>query len=239
MAERVFGRLLPAPPTTVTAREAYADPARRPHDGRPWLVVGMIASVDGATAVEGRSEGLGGPGDKAVFRALRDLADVILVGAGTARAERYGPPTRPGQRIAVVTASGRLDGLDALMASGSALVITTETTSIAAAGVEVVHAGADRVDIGGALHALAERGARVVVAEGGPSLNGVLIAAGVVDEMCVTTAPMLAAGESRRLAHDPSTSATMLRLAHVLCDDEGFVFSRWLIDPPPALSPRP
>ena len=71
---------------------------RRPPTGRPWVLVNMVASIDGATAVDGRSGGLGGPGDKAVFHALRAVADVILVGAGTVRAEHYGPaaPRRRG-----------------------------------------------------------------------------------------------------------------------------------------------
>ena len=70
--------------------EVY-DEVREAPEGRPWVIVDMMSSVDGATAVAGRSGGLGGPGDKAVFRALRAVPDVILVGAATARVERYGP----------------------------------------------------------------------------------------------------------------------------------------------------
>ena len=64
-------------------------------EGRPAVRLNMISSVDGATAVEGRSGGLGGPADRKVFAALRSLADVVLVAAGTVRAEHYGPGTLP------------------------------------------------------------------------------------------------------------------------------------------------
>ena len=74
--------------------------------GRPAVRLNMISSVDGATAVEGRSGGLGGPADRKVFAALRSLADVILVAAGTVRTENYGPANVP---IAVVSGSLRLD----------------------------------------------------------------------------------------------------------------------------------
>lgn len=232
--DRVFGRLLPAPPGTVTASEAYADPGRHPHDGRPWVMIGMIASIDGATAVDGRSGALGRAGDKAVFTVLRDLADIVLVGAGTARAERYGPPTRPGQSVAVVTASGDLDGLDALLASGSAIVVTTEAAAAPTGDVDVVRAGGDRVDVTRALEALAERGGRVVVAEGGPTLNGDLLAAGVVDEICTTIAPVVVGGDSARLAHGAHATPRGMRLASLLADDEGYLYGRWLAD---ALSP--
>src|SRR6056297_1089071 len=68
---------------------------RRHHaDGRPWVMLNMIVSVDGAIAIDELSGGLGGPGDHAVFSTLRGLADVVLVAAGTARAEQY-RPARP------------------------------------------------------------------------------------------------------------------------------------------------
>ena len=55
----------------------------------------MISTLDGATSFAGRAGGLGGPGDKLLFSVLRSLADVVLVGAGTARAEHYGPVKLP------------------------------------------------------------------------------------------------------------------------------------------------
>jgi hypothetical protein len=58
---------------------------------RPAVRLNMIASIDGATAVAGVSGGLGGPADQALFAVLRSQADVVLVAAGTVRAEHYGP----------------------------------------------------------------------------------------------------------------------------------------------------
>ena len=88
-------RLYPEPLDSITVSEAYSDPSRAPHDGRPWVYLVMIASADGATAVDGVSGPLGGPGDKAVFATMREQADMVLVGAGTARAEHYGPRSGP------------------------------------------------------------------------------------------------------------------------------------------------
>lgn len=214
----------------VTPAEAYADPDRQPHDGRPWVLSNFIASVDGATAVDGRSSGLGGAGDKVVFGALRDLADIVLVGAGTARAERYGPARRAGQRIALVTATGDVSGCDELMQSGSAIVVTPEDGPDLDPALTVVRAGRGQVHLPAALAQLAALGARVVLAEGGPRLHGQLVAAGAVDEFCVTVAPMVVGGESARLAHGPLAGPATLRLEHILLDDEGYLYTRWLTD---------
>jgi riboflavin biosynthesis pyrimidine reductase len=205
---------------------AYADPGRRAVGERPWVLVNMVASVDGATAVQGRSGGLGGPGDRAIFRALRDLADVVLVGAGTVRAERYGAPRKAGQRIAVVTRSGNLDYASPLFASGAGLVVTAETSP--ELPVETVRAGAGEVDLAGALAALRQRhGATVVLCEGGPSLNGDLLAADAVDEWCVTLSPLAAGGDASRLARGPVAVDVPLELRHVLTED-GFLFCRYV-----------
>src|SRR4051812_2248584 len=94
------------PPQSATVRQLFpvAVDAVEPLDvyrdlpvveGRPAVRLNMIASADGATAVDGLSGGLGGPPDRKVFAALRSLADVVLVAAGTVRAERYGPAALP------------------------------------------------------------------------------------------------------------------------------------------------
>lgn len=226
--------LLPGrPPRPVPdLREAYAGlpaGAPAPHE-RPWVVVGMIASADGATAVEGRSRGLGGPGDTQVFRALRARADAILVGAGTVRDERYGPP-RPGQgRLAIVSATGSLDW--AHLAPHRPWLVTTEEAGAAAAhlSADVITAGRGTVDLALALRTLyVQHGVRTVVSEGGPSVNGQLVAAGLVDEVCITVAPWLVSGPSARLAHGPAAPApTRLRLHHVL-EDDGWLFLRYVV----------
>ncbi len=110
----------------------------------------MVASIDGSTAVDGGSAKLGNANDSAVLKQLRSIADVIIVGAGTARAEGYGPPSKPGQRIGVVTASARVDVDTPLFTSGAGFLITTTTASVTAS-VDTVRAGDDAVDLRAAL----------------------------------------------------------------------------------------
>jgi riboflavin biosynthesis pyrimidine reductase len=205
----------------VDVAAAYADPRRRRHDGRPWLLVNMIASVDGASALEGRSGGLGGPGDRAVFAVLRAIADAILVGASTARTEGYGPPKKPGQRIAVVTRSGQLDWTSALFTSGAGLAVVPE--DVEPPPVPAIRAGRASVDLRAALGQLE---ADVVLAEGGPSLNGQLLAAHLVDELCLTVAPILAGGDARRIVVGDE-AVTDLELVHLL-EEDGFLFCRYV-----------
>jgi len=186
------------------------------------VVIGMVMSIDGATALGGRSGGLGGPGDKAVFAALRAQADVILVGAATARTERYRAPRRAGQRIAVVSRTGDVDPGTDLFPSGAGIAVVTEETEVRP-GVPVLRAGSGSVELGDALRQL---DADVVVAEGGPTLNGQLIAADLVDEVCVTVAPMLVAGTSTRIAAGLGEVARRMSLEHAL-ESDGELFLRY------------
>jgi riboflavin biosynthesis pyrimidine reductase len=214
-------RLHPSARDLVDLDEQYADAGRRRAE-RPWVLLNMIASLDGATVVSGRSGGLGGPADKAVFATLRRLADVVLVGAATVRAEGYHAPKKPGQRIAVVTRSADLDWSSDLFRSEAAVVITVEGT--AELPVPTIRAGVDRVDLAAAL---AQIDAEVVLCEGGPTLNGQLIVEDLTDEICLTIAPTLVAGESKRIATDRRESFTSMSLAHVL-EDDGFLFCRYV-----------
>jgi riboflavin biosynthesis pyrimidine reductase len=234
-------QLLPVERATVDLAEAYGSAERPTPAGRPWVAVNMITSADGATAVGGRSGPLGGPADKAVFAALRASADVVLVGAGTARAEGYGPARNrpdgsPGPRIAVVTRSGALEPDARLFSGARPVVVTCESCppgrrAALGAVADVVVAGDDAVDLGAALGALADQGAGVVVCEGGPTLNGDLVAAGLIDEWCLSLAPVLAGGTSARASNGPSLPATTpMRLAHLL-EDDGFLFARYVRSP--------
>lgn len=215
--------------------------------GRPWLLVNMIATADGATAVADRSGPLGGPDDKAVFHTLRAAADVVLVGAGTVRAEGYGPARprpdgTPGPRIAVVTRSGDLDPAARLFGGGGSdgshgpVVVTCEACPperravLAAAGAEVLVVGDGDVDLPAALAALrTQLGAGIVLCEGGPILNGELLTADLVDEWCLTVAPLLSAGGSRRAAVGPDLASGPVAL-HLdrLLEADGFLFARYL-----------
>ncbi len=233
----------------VDATALYTADERPAGPDRPWVAVNMVASVDGAVTVEGRSGGLSGAGDKAIFFALRGVADVVLVGAGTVRAENYGPPrTSPDDQAArvargqapfptIAMVSGRLD-LDpsarVFVDSPTRPIVLTTTTSDAGrrAALEpvadVIVAGDAHVDPDLALARLHERDAKVVICEGGPTLNGALLASGVVDELCLTVAPVLVSGDDPRMAHGPTVHPPdALELDRALLDD-GFVFFRYL-----------
>lgn len=234
-------QLLPEPVDDVDPAALYAADRRPAQGRRPWVLVNMITSTDGAIAVDGRSGPLGGPADKRVFRALRGVAGTILVGAGTVRAERYGPARlpggRPGPPIAVVTRTGELDPGLRLFAeadpSAPPIVLTCRACPpdrLAALErvADVVVAGDATVDLGAALALLAGRGVDVVVAEGGPSLNGELLAGGLVDEWCLTLAPLLVGGRSRRAVDGPPPVGPLVLVLDRLLEEDGFLFARYV-----------
>jgi riboflavin biosynthesis pyrimidine reductase len=247
-------QLLPDPLEDADPAALYAADPRPVPPGRPWVLINMIASADGATTVGGLSGALGGPGDKRVFAAVRAVADVVLVAAGTVRAERYGPPRSsaavaaaraarsqsPAPRLAVVTASLALEPDSRLFAEADPgnrpLILTTATAppdrrSVLSEVADIVVAGDTGVEPGAALAALWRLGARVVVCEGGPSLNGQLVAAGLVDELCLSVAPVLVGGDSARIAHGDVRGALLpLRLDRVLEDDHA-LFIRYVSVP--------
>lgn len=181
----------------------------------PWVRVGFVASADGAATVDGRSGGLGSPPDKRVFGMLRQLADVVLVGAGTVRAEDYRGARRPIRGtdrpppIAVITGSADIDPESRLLTDTAVapIVLTTEAApahrraALAAAGADV--ALLDRLTPAAVLAELGRRGLYRVLCEGGPRLNGDLVAADAVDELCLTVAPLLAGGGSGRIVDGP------------------------------------
>jgi riboflavin biosynthesis pyrimidine reductase len=200
---------------------------------RPAVRLNMIGSVDGATAVDGRSGGLGGPADRRVFAALRSLADVVLVAAGTVRAENYGPATVP---IAVVSGSLRLqwdtpfftDAIERpiVVTSGRA---PAEALKRAEAVADVLVAGDAVVDLAQAVSQLGERGFSLVLAEGGPTFNGALAAAGLLDELCLTFAPLLVSGESKRILAGPPLQPPPELVLRSLCEEDGYLFFRYRV----------
>jgi riboflavin biosynthesis pyrimidine reductase len=222
-------QLLPEVVDPVDPADVYSDLPTA--DGRPAVRLNMISSVDGATALDGLSGGLGSLADKRVFAVLRSLADVVLVAAGTVRAEGYGPSAVP---IAVVTRTAQLDWQSPFFAEAKAkpIVLTVEDAppanlDHAAEVADVVLAGTGGVDFRVALDALALRGARNILAEGGPTLNGQLALAGVLDEVCLTVSPKLAAGDARRILSGPGLSSpTELRLRSV-CEEDDYLFLRY------------
>jgi riboflavin biosynthesis pyrimidine reductase len=200
-------------------------------EGRPAVRLNMIGSVDGAAAVDGRSGGLGGPADRKVFAALRSLADVVLVAAGTVRAEHYGPGPLP---IAVVSGSLRLDWDTPFFTAATHRPIVITAGRAPAGGrhraetvADLVVAGDAEVDLAEAVAQLGERGFGHVLAEGGPSFNGSLAAAGLLDELCLTIAPVLVSGDAKRILVGPALQPPPDLRLRSLCEEDGYLFVRY------------
>ncbi|MET0897462.1 MAG: pyrimidine reductase family protein [Mycobacterium sp.] len=229
--------------------ELYSYPAEL---RKCWVRANFIASLDGGTAVDGTSGGLAGPGDRALFRVMRELADVIVVGAGTARSENYGGAqltvTQRQQRqargqaevppIAVVTNSGHLDR-DLKIFTHTEVAPLVLTSTVAGPGAqallgdaaEVLDCSGDdptSVDPRALLAALAARGLLRVLTEGGPSLLGSFLADELLDELCLTIAPTVVGGASARIAAGGGSCQTPMTRAHLLADDAGYLYSRYV-----------
>ena len=214
-------RLFPHSDDTVTLRECYDVPRLRPAN-RPWVALCMVAGLDGSTVVDRNSRGLSNATDQELLLTLRSFADIILVGASTVRAEGYGPPRSPGQRIAVVSRSGNFDFESPLFTSGKALlVLPTDAPDVP---VPSLRAGVGDVDLAAAL---AQMDANVVQAEGGSTLNGLLAAADLIDELNLSISPQINGGVGPRLTSGAPPLSQRMTLAHVL-EDDGFLFTRYV-----------
>jgi riboflavin biosynthesis pyrimidine reductase len=229
---------------------AYAYPERANGGPGTWLRANMVSTLDGAAQHDGRSQPISSATDMRIFGTLRALADVVLVGAETVRQEGYRPAraraefatarAAAGQgeaaAIAVVSASLELDF--SLPLFTSPLVPTLVLTGAAAApdrvaaaekaGARVVVAGDGMgVDPARAVQALADLGHTRLLAEGGPRLLGQLVAAGVLDELCLTISPMLTVGDAQRISGGPSMAVPRRFELVSLLEEEGFLFSRY------------
>jgi riboflavin biosynthesis pyrimidine reductase len=242
-------RLLPDPAELDDAGliEAYRVP-----DGR-HLRVNFIASLDGAATVDGRSEGLGSPGDRRIFQVLRALADVVLVGHGTAATEGYRAMTAdsavgrlrtsigrpPTASIAIVSKRASLDPASGLVtdAVSPPILVTCGSADagrrevLTAAGVTVLVCGDDDVDLPLALERLAELGHEHVLCEGGPTLFRDLLTAGAVDELDLSIAPALVGDEHRLVSGLPGALRLELRQ---LLEEDGMLFARYGVEAPGA-----
>ncbi len=229
------GRENPADEVDLDAAYWIDDP------GRQSVSAMMVATADGAAQLDGRSGGLGNAADTALFALLRAHADVLLVGSGTVRAEGYAgdhpaPELRavrarrgltPAPRIAVVSQRLAMSPDDPLFTDTEVppLVLTSAaapraTREALAAVADVVVTGDDRVDVARALDALADRGLRRVSCEGGPTLLGQVVAAGRLDELRLTVAPLLTAGDAARITGGPVLPPQAMHLVHVLADGD-------------------
>jgi riboflavin biosynthesis pyrimidine reductase len=206
-------------------RELYAPPRL------PWLRVNMVSTADGsATGANGRTGSINNAADKRVFDLLRADADAVLVGAGTARAERYRPASVP---LVVVSARGTVPELLRDAPPGQVLLATCAEAPGLAGSRELL--GTDQVLVSGdaavdllALRGmLVERGLVHLLSEGGPTLLGDLVRAGVLDELCLTTVPHLVGGEHPRivLGADVDTGLDL----RVLLEQDGTLLGRYFL----------
>jgi riboflavin biosynthesis pyrimidine reductase len=200
------------PPRSPRELLAAVRPRERAHATRPFTYVSMVAGVDGRAGLDGSSSALGDDADLEVLLELRTLADAVLIGSGTLRAEGYdrlvrAPERRARRRAAgcaedpvAVLISRRLDlPWDAGLFAAAAQPVLIYTASDAAppavaAAVEVVRL--DAVQPAAVLADLRARGVLALLCEGGPTLNRHLLAAGLVDELFLTLAPLLTADDA-------------------------------------------
>jgi riboflavin biosynthesis pyrimidine reductase len=241
MTEPAIHRLSPLPSQEALSDEdiaaLYLDGV-----GDPWLRVNFVSSVDGASTHQGLSGGLSNDVDGRVFELLRRLCDVVLVGAGTVRAEGYGamrvgPDSvrvrsgagmTPHPVFAIVSAGLDLDPRSPIFtdAPERPIILTTELSRPEAREAlgevaDVVVCGTERVQPERGLAVLHERGLTHIHCEGGPHLFADLIATRAVDELCLTISPRLEAGTASRIATGAAPIAPLgMRLAHTLIGDD-------------------
>ena len=230
-------------PARVGAVAGIAELAALYADAPDGVRANMIFSADGAAAFGGRAGPLSCPVDQQLLKILRRFADVVLVGAGTARAENYGPVRLTealtqvhGAAPPPIAVISRTGVLPARLFSNPDQPPILVTCAQAAAQHElssddrcrVLVAGEDSVDVTHALALLRAGGMRRVLCEGGPTLLDELVEADAVAEICVTLAPKLAASQpvGQRLAPSRLVAPVTMRLAHALVHDD-YLFLRY------------
>jgi riboflavin-specific deaminase-like protein len=218
-------------------RDAYA-----PDRAHPSVRLNFVTSLDGAVEVDGYSKGLSGEADVRVFGLLRMHSDAVMVGAGTLRHEGYhalrldearrswrreqGLPVHP--TLVIVSASLRVDPGDDVFAEAPVrpVVLThaaapAERRHALAKAADVIACGESVVDLAAGLRELHGRGLSQVLCEGGPHLFGALLAADLVDELCLTLSPLLAGpGAGRIVAGAPVDTPRPMRLVHILTEGD-------------------
>lgn len=211
--------------------DAYAFPP-----GAPWLRMNFVSSIDGAATRRGKSGLLGDAADRRVFQLLRWEADVVIVGAGTARIEEYDAMRvsdeasawrtsrglSPHPRLVLVSRSLDLDPASPMFTQAPARPIVYTVSGAPSRRrdelsrvADVVVAGDDEAEPLRIRNDLGVRGYTRLHAEGGPHLLGSCIEAGALDELCVTFAPSLEAGHAPRISVSPASTPTGMRLVRL------------------------
>lgn len=208
--------------------ELYAPPRR------DWVRCNFVSSVTGsAEGGDGTSESLTSRLDRRILGVIREQADLVLVGAQSVRAEGYRAPRT--SALAIVTASGRLEGHrigdipdpDRVLVLCPASAAATAAASLPGAGIVTIPDKAGRLAVEDVLAAVRARGHRSLVCEGGPSLAAQLVAEQLVDELCLSTAPLLTASTLPTLGEDPFAPVPV-RLKRLLVDAHSTLYARWV-----------
>lgn len=186
-------------------------PQERAPNDRPFVFVSMISTADGRAAREGRSATIGGDADLELLLELRAVADAVLIGTGTLRAEGYDRLVKREERRRRRVAAGLSPDPVAVILSrrfdvpwDAGLFRAPEQPVLVYTGLQTADAGEPpdvparvevvRLDVPGLTEMLADlraRGVRALLSEGGPTMHGALHAAGVVDELFLTIAPVI------------------------------------------------
>jgi len=223
-------------------------PGRAPAD-RPYLVVNMVATADGAATIAGRTRGLGGEHDRALFHGLRGQVDAVLAGASTVATERYGrlvrhPAGRERRRSRGLApdplaclVSGHLSlppDLPLLQDPESRAVILTRSEGDLGplpAAVEYLREPPGGRELAPFLRRLrADHGVRSLLCEGGPKVNRALLAEGLVDELFLSTAPQLAGGAPATTIVAGALLPEPVQLELLWClEGDGHLFARYAL----------
>jgi len=246
--ERPIRRLLPGHErTTIGAQLGELDLPSRAREDRPYVVTNFALTLDGHATISGRSGAIGSDADTTMLVGLRTLVDAVMIGAGTMRAERYGPPVgdpakrelRERRGLApqplMVIVSGSLDiPWDAPVfaeGTGTVLICTSSDAEPPPTATEVeLLRQRGGCDLGRLLrHLRADRGVRALLCEGGPRIHGELVEGKLVDELFVTLAPKVSGGVGPGLIAGLGEQERDLELAWLLAEEStGELFGRYL-----------
>jgi riboflavin biosynthesis pyrimidine reductase len=217
----------------------YAEVDRTRPEGGCWVIANMVSSLGGSAAIGGRVAELSTAPDAELVTSMRSLADVVLVGAQTIRAEGYGSLGLSSERSAARLAAGR-PGTPSLAVVSRSLALDWSSSAFTAASpgsktmiltcasadssrlerarqvADVIIAGHDRVEPERGVRCLAELGHRIVLCEGGPTWLGEMAAAGQIDELCLTIAPMLGGDPLPIAVSPPGAPLRHFSLRHVM-----------------------
>lgn len=228
METPLYRRLVPVGPAIDALSYTRALELLPKTPDRPYVLANFVASVDGHATVDQQSRKLSGPGDRAMFYALRERVDAVLIGPGTLRAEHYKRMLPAAERRERRIAAGRTAEPLAVTISRSGRIPRDIPLFVDAPDRTLVFEGAD-TELSHVLHLLAtEHGVSTLLCEGGPTLLGALITAGLVDELFLTLAPTLTGGTSGpAVVSGPPLEAPASAELRAVLEQSGTLFLRY------------